>query len=214
VRSAGEFNDAVPLSGVVLTKIDGDSRGGAALSIRHVTGVPIKFVGTGERPADFEPFHPDRMVSRILGMGDVLTLIEKAEDAIDEKEAQALEKKLRKADFTLEDFRDQLKMVRRMGPLSSVMSMLPGMSNVREADLDPQAITRVMAIVDSMTPLERRNPRLLNGSRKKRIARGSGRKVPEINRLLKQFAQMKRMMKTVKSAAKKGRPPRLPFFGR
>jgi len=214
VRSAGEFHEAIDLTGVILTKIDGDARGGAALSIRHVTGVPIKFVGTGERPSDFEAFHPPRMVGRILGMGDMLTLIEKAEESIDESQAKLLEKKLRKNDFTLEDFRDQLKTVKKMGPLSSVVSMLPGMSNVREADLDSGAITRVMAIVDSMTPRERSYPRILNGSRKKRIARGSGQRVQEINRLLKQFAQMRRMMKSVQAAARSGKPPKLPFFGR
>jgi signal recognition particle subunit SRP54 len=215
VRSAGEFHGALELSGVVLTKLDGDARGGAALSIRHVTGVPIKFVGTGEHTADFEPFHPDRLVGRILGMGDVLSLIEKAEGVFDETEARKLESKLRKNEFTLEDFRDQLHSLRRMGPLSGLVSMLPGMSQVREADLDPKAITRVIAIVDSMTPAERRTPRLLNGTRKRRIARGSGQNVPEINRLLKQFAQIQRMMKSLRSSTKGGaRRGRLPFFGR
>jgi signal recognition particle subunit SRP54 len=214
VRSAGEFHEALETTGVILTKIDGDARGGAALSIRHVTGVPIKFVGTGERPNEFEQFHPDRMVSRILGMGDVLGLIEKAEETVDEEQVKSLERKMRKGEFSLEDFRDQLKTLRRMGPLSGIMQMLPGMSHVKEADLDPKAITRVMAIVDSMTAKERAYPRILNGRRKKRIARGSGQSVPEINRLLKQFAQMKRMMKTMQAAAKKGRKPKLPFFGR
>ena len=214
VRSAGEFHRAMDVTGVVLTKMDGDARGGAALSIRHVTGVPIKFVGTGERPDEFEPFHPDRMVGRILGMGDILGLIEKAEDAIDERDAKALEKKIRKNEFSLEDFRDQIKMLRRMGPLSGIVSMLPGMSNVRESDLDSRAIVRVKAILDSMTPRERSRPQLLNGSRKRRISRGSGQSVQEINRLLKQFAQMKRMMKSMKTMEKKGRRPKLPFLGR
>lgn len=216
VRSAGRFHEALGLSGVVLTKLDGDARGGAALSIRHVTGVPLKFVGTGERPEDFELFHPDRMVSRVLGMGDVLSLIEKAEGAIDEKSAKELERKVRKNQFDLGDFAGQLRNLRRMGPLSNIVSMLPGMSHVKEADLDSGAITRTIAIVDSMTPKERRNPRLLNGSRKKRIARGSGRSVPEINRLLKQFAQMQRMMKQAQAMAKKGGKRRrgLPFLGR
>jgi signal recognition particle subunit SRP54 len=214
VRSAGEFHQALETTGVILTKLDGDARGGAALSIRHVTGLPIKFVGTGERPSDLEPFHPERMVSRVMGMGDVLSLIEKAEGAIEETEVKELERKLRKSQFTLEDFRDQMRMVRRMGPLSSIVSMLPGMSQVRESDLDTGAITRVIAIVDSMTPKERSTPRILNGSRKKRIARGSGQRVQEINRLLKQFAQIQRMMKAVKAGGRKGRPPRLPFFGR
>jgi len=214
VRSAGEFHEALGLTGVVLTKLDGDARGGAALSIRHVTRVPIKFVGTGERPAEFEQFHADRMVGRILGMGDVLTLIEKAEDAVDQLEAAQLEKKIRKNQFTLEDFRGQLRALKKMGPLSSVVSMLPGMGNVREADLDTGAVTRVIAIIDSMTPRERRRPQLLNGSRKRRISRGSGQSVQEINRLLKQFAQMKRMMKSVQGAAKGRGRGRLPFFGR
>jgi len=214
VRSAGEFHAALETTGVILTKLDGDARGGAALSIRHVTGLPIKFVGTGERPADLESFHPERMVSRVLGMGDVLSLIEKAEDAIEEVDARELERKLRKNQFTLQDFRDQLRMVRRMGPLSSLVSMLPGMSQVRESDLDTGAITRVIAIVDSMTARERAAPRILNGSRKRRIARGSGQSVQEINRLLKQFAQIRRMMKAAQAGSRKGRPPRLPFFGR
>jgi signal recognition particle subunit SRP54 len=186
VRSAGEFHEALELTGAILTKMDGDARGGAALSIRHVTSVPIKFIGTGERPSEFELFQADRMVGRILGLGDVLTLIEKAEAAFDVDEAKALEKKIRKNQFTLEEFRDQLKMLKKMGPLSSIVSMLPGMGAVREADLDSKAITRVMAIVDSMTP---------------------------INRLLKQFAQIRRMMKTMQSS--KGRKgARLPFPGR
>ena len=214
VRSAGEFHEALGLSGVVLTKLDGDARGGAALSIRHVTGVPIKFVGTGERPTEFEPFHPERLVGRILGMGDILSLIEKAEEVVDEDHARDLQRKLRKAEFTLDDLRGQLKTLNKMGPLSSVVSMLPGMSHVRDTDLDPKAVTRVVAIIDSMTAIERRSPRILNGSRKKRIARGSGQSVPEINRLLKQYAQMRRMMKTLQSAQKRGQPPRLPFFGR
>ena len=221
VRSAGDFNRALPLSGVVLTKLDGDARGGAALSIRHVTGVPIKFVGTGERVEDFEPFHPDRLVGRILGMGDVLTLIERAEEALDLQEAQQLEKKLRKNEFTLGDFRDQLKSLRRMGPLSGIVSMLPGMSHVREADLDSHAVVRVIAIIDSMTPKERRLPQVLDARRKRRIARGSGQSVQEINRLLKQFAQLRRMLKSVQSlgraGGKRGKAPfggKLPFFGR
>ena len=213
VRSAGEFHRALELTGIILTKLDGDARGGAALSIRHVTRIPIKFVGVGERASELEPFQPDRMVGRIIGMGDVLGLIEKAEEVIDEGEARALEKKIRKNQFTLEDFRDQLRTVRKMGPLSSIVSMLPGMGAVKEADLDTDAVTRVIAIVDSMTSKERARPQILNGSRKKRIARGSGRSVPEINRLLKQFAQLRRMMKSLQGG--KGRKGAgLPFFGR
>ena len=222
VRSAGEFHAALGLTGVVLTKLDGDARGGAALSIRHVTAVPIKFIGTGERPEAFERFHADRMVGRILGMGDVLTLIEKAEGAIDAEEAKELERKLRKNEFTLQEFRDQIRMLKRMGPLSGVIAMLPGMSHVKESDLDPKAMVRVTAIIDSMTPRERRLPQLLNAKRKRRIARGSGQTVQEINRLLKQFAQMKRMMKNVQAMAKAGKGRqgaaggrgKLPFFGR
>ncbi len=213
VRSAGEFHEALELTGIVLTKMDGDARGGAALSIRHVTGVSIKFVGTGERPDEFEAFLPDRMVSRILGMGDVLGLIEKAEEALDEAEVHKLETKLRKNQFTLEDFRDQIKMVRKMGPLSSVVSMLPGMGAVREADLDSDALTRALAIVDSMTLRERSRPQILNGSRKKRISRGCGQSVQEINRLLKQFAQIRRVLKSFQ-ANKGKRGGRLPFPGR
>jgi signal recognition particle subunit SRP54 len=214
VRSAGEFHRAVELTGVILTKMDGDARGGAALSIRHVTGVPIKFVGTGERPEEFEAFHPDRMVGRILGMGDIVGLIEKAEEAVDVAEARALEKKIRKNEFSLEDFRDQIRMLKKMGPLSGVLSMLPGMSHIRESDLDSKALVRIQAILDSMTPRERRRPQVLNGSRKRRISRGCGQSVQEINRLLKQFSQMKRMMKSMQSMAGKGRRPKLPFPGR
>jgi signal recognition particle subunit SRP54 len=213
VRSAGAFHEALGVTGVILTKLDGDARGGAALSIRHVTGLPIKFVGTGERPEDLESFHPGRMVGRVLGMGDVLGLIEKAESSVDEEQARELERKLRKNEFHLGDFRDQLRMLRRMGPLSSLLSMLPGMSQIRESDIDPQAITRVIAMVDSMTPQERTRPRILNGSRKRRISKGSGQPVQEINRLLKQFTQMQRMMKAARSGKRGGRGG-LPFLGR
>jgi signal recognition particle subunit SRP54 len=215
VRSAGEFHKALELTGAVLTKVDGDARGGAALSIRHVTGVPIKFVGTGERPSEFEAFHPDRLVSRILGMGDLLGLIEKAEQAFDASEAAELEKKIRKNQFTLQEFRDQIRTMQKMGPLSGVLAMLPGMGHLKDADVDTGALTQVCALIDSMTPAERQNPQIISGSRKKRIARGAGRSVPEINRLLKQFAQMKKMMKTVQAArgGKKG-GLRLPFLGR
>ncbi|MBD3867644.1 MAG: signal recognition particle protein [Acidobacteria bacterium] len=215
VRSAGEFHKALGVSGVVLTKMDGDARGGAALSIRHVTGVPIKYLGVGEKTSELEEFHPDRLVGRILGMGDVLTLIEKAEETIDQDEAVALEKKMRKNQFSLEDFRSQIRMVRKMGPLSGIVSMLPGMAQVKDADLDSDALVRVSAILDSMTNRERQQPQILNGSRKKRIARGAGRSVPEVNRLLKQFSQMKRMMKQARNIqkGKQGRS-KLPFFGK
>ena len=214
VRSAAEFQRAVGLTGIVLTKMDGDARGGAALSIRHVTSVPIKFVGTGERPSEFEAFHPDRMVGRILGMGDILGLIERAEEAIDRDEAAALEKKLRKNSFTLQDFRDQIRTVQKMGPLSGILGMLPGMSGLKNVDLDDGALKGVTALIDSMTPGERERPEILNGSRKKRVARGSGRTVQELNQLLKQFAQMKKVMKQMQAARAGKRGFRLPLLGR
>ncbi len=214
VRSAGEFHKALALTGVILTKMDGDARGGAALSIRHVTSVPIKFVGTGERPTEFEPFHPDRMVGRILGMGDLLGLIEKAEEAIDATQAMELEKRLRKNQFTLQDFRDQIRMLQKMGPLSGVLGMLPGMGALKNVNLDDSAFKGVMALIDSMTPGERNRPEILSGSRKKRVANGSGRSVQELNRLLKQFAQMRKMMKQVQASQGGGKGFRLPFLGR
>ncbi len=214
VRSAGEFHKALELTGVILSKMDGDARGGAALSIRHVTSVPIKFVGTGERPTEFEPFHPDRLVGRILGMGDLLGLIEKAEEAVDVAQAAELEKKLRKNQFTLQDFRDQLRTLQKMGPLSGILGMLPGMGALKDVNLDDGAFKGVMALIDSMTPGERNRPEILNGSRKKRVARGSGRSVQEVNQLLKQFAQMKKLMKQVQAARGGGRGFRLPFLGR
>ena len=214
VRSAGEFHKALGLTGVVLTKMDGDARGGAALSIRHVTSVPIKFVGTGERPSEFDAFHPERMVGRILGMGDILGLIEKAEEAVDVAQAAELEKKLRKNQFTLQDFRDQIRMLQKMGPLSGILGMLPGMGALKNVDLDDGAFKGVLAIVDSMTPRERERPEILNGSRKKRISRGSGRSIQEINQLLKQFAQMRKVMKQVQAARGGKAGFRLPFLGR
>jgi signal recognition particle subunit SRP54 len=199
IKSAGEFNRRIGISGVVLSKMDGDARGGAALSVVGVVGVPIAFVGSGERIENLEPFHPDRVVSRILGMGDVLSLIEKAEQVVEQDEAERLEEKLRKDQFTLEDFRDQLRMIRRMGPLESILGMIPGMGNVKQAmgAVDEKQFLHIEAIINSMTPRERSNHALINGSRRKRIARGSGRSVEEINRLLKQFVQMKKMLKVV-----------------
>jgi len=214
VRSASEFHRALDLTGVILSKMDGDARGGAALSIRHVTRLPIKFIGSGERPSEFEPFHPDRMVGRILGMGDLLGLIERAEEAVDVAQAKALEKKLRKNQLTLQDFRDQLRTLQKMGPLSGILGMLPGMGALKGVDLDDGALKGVMALIDSMTPAERNRPEILNGSRKKRVARGSGRSVQELNQLLKQFAQMKKMMKQAQAARGGGRGFRLPFLGR
>jgi len=198
IKSAGEFNARVGVTGVALTKLDGDARGGAALSVVSVVGVPIAFAGVGERLEDFEAFHADRFVSRILGMGDVLSLIERAEAAIDQEDAERLEEKIRANEFTLEDFRDQLKTIRKMGPLEQIIGMLPGMGNIKAlADNKPdeKQMTRVEAIINSMTPYERRRQHILNGSRRKRIAKGSGTSVEEVNRLLKQFVQMQRMLK-------------------
>ena len=198
VRSAGEFNARVGVTGVVLTKLDGDARGGAALSVVSVVGVPIAFAGSGETLDDLEPFHPERVVSRVLGMGDVLSLIEKAEAAISHEEAERLEEKIRSNEFTLEDFRDQLKAIRKMGPLESIMGMLPGMGNLKALagnTPDDNQLSRVEAIISSMTPEERQRQHIINGSRRKRIARGSGTSVEEVNRLLKQFVQMQKMLK-------------------
>ena len=200
IKSAGAFNHRVGVTGVVLTKLDGDARGGAALSVVSVVGVPIAFVGSGERLEDLELFHPDRVVGRILGMGDVLSLIEKAEQAIDRDDAEDLEEKLRKNQFTLDDFRKQLKMIRRMGPLESIMGMIPGLGGMKqlaENKPDERQMGRVEAIIGSMTAGERRDESIINGSRRKRIARGSGTGVEDVNRLLKQFREMKRMMQMI-----------------
>ncbi len=198
IKSAGEFNRRIGVSGVVLTKLDGDARGGAALSVVSVVGVPIAFVGSGERLEDLEVFHPDRIVSRMLGMGDVLTLIEKAEQVVDQEEADQLEEKLRRDEFTLDDFRNQLKTIKRMGPLESILGMIPGMGNLKqlaEHKPDEKQLGRVEAIISSMTPEERRDQSVLNGSRRKRIAKGSGTSVEDVNRLMKQFNEMRRVLK-------------------
>jgi signal recognition particle subunit SRP54 len=200
IKSAGEFNAQVGVTGVVLTKIDGDARGGAALSVVSVVGVPIAFVGSGEKLDDLEPFHADRFVSRMLGMGDVLTLIEKAEEVIDEDTAGKLEAKIRKGGFTLEDFRDQLRMLKRMGPLDKILGMLPGMGGMKELagqKPDEKQLARIEAIINSMTPEERKYADILDGSRRKRVAKGSGTTVEDVNRLLKQFVEMQRMLKMV-----------------
>src|SRR4051812_35746855 len=200
IKSAGEFNHQVGITGVVLTKLDGDARGGAALSVVSVVGVPIAFVGSGERLEDLELFHPDRIVGRILGMGDMLSLIEKAEQAIDKDEAEDLEEKLRKNQFTLDDFRKQLKMIRRMGPLESIMGMIPGLGGMKqlaENKPDEKQMGRVEAIIGSMTAEERRNDKIINGSRRKRIAKGSGTTVEEVNRLLKQFTEMRKVLQMI-----------------
>jgi len=211
VRIAEGFNQRVGLTGLILTKVDGDARGGAAISMREVTGVPIKFMGTGEKLDGFEPFHPDRLASRILGMGDVLTLIERAEEAFDEREAEELQRKILKNQFTLEDFLKQLQQIKRMGSISQILNMLPGIGRLRQQidinDEDTQKqLKLVEAIIYSMTVQERRNPKLLDASRKRRIAAGSGTSVQDINALLKQFREMQRLMKTIG----KGRMPRIP----
>ena len=208
IKSAGEFHRRVGVTGVMLSKLDGDARGGAALSVVAVVGVPIAFVGSGERLEDIEPFHADRLVSRVLGMGDVLSLIEKAEQAVNVEDAERLQEKIRRDDFTLEDFRDQLRTLRKMGPLESVLGMIPGLGNLKQLAAnkpDERQLVRIEAIIDSMTPGERADFRVINGSRRKRIARGSGTSVEEINRLLKQFQQMRKMLKTVGGMAGGGK---------
>ncbi|MDE3077762.1 MAG: signal recognition particle protein [Chloroflexota bacterium] len=199
VNVAQEFHAHVPLTGLVLTKMDGDARGGAALSIRAVTGVPVKFVGVGEKADALEPFHPERIASRILGMGDVLSLIEKTQEHVDQQKAAALEKKLRSATFGLDDFLDQLQQIKKMGSLAQIMEMIPGMGSMARklgpAQLDDRQLKRVEAIIYSMTLAERRNPKLLDGSRKRRIARGSGTTAQDVNQLLNQFSQMQAMIK-------------------
>jgi signal recognition particle subunit SRP54 len=206
VRSAGEFHRRLGVTGVVLTKLDGDARGGAALSIRKVTGAPVKFVGVGEKYDAIEPFYPDRIISRILGMGDVMTLIEKAEKTIDEKKARELQRKLREDDFTLEDFRDQLRQIRKMGSLEQLMGMLPKIGPFaklpKDAQVDEKQLRSVEAIINSMTAAERADYNLIDGKRRKRIARGSGTSVQEVNQVLRQYADMRKMMKQYGALAK------------
>ncbi|MGH7788411.1 MAG: signal recognition particle protein [Candidatus Binatia bacterium] len=212
VNVATGFNKSVPLSGVIMTKLDGDARGGAALSIRAVTGAPVLFAGTGEKLDALEVFHPDRMAQRILGMGDVLTLIERAEQAYDEKEALKLQRKLRRNEFTLEDFRDQLRAVRKMGAVGDLLNMIPGMKKMTKGmDMSGAEVElkRTEAIINSMTNEERENAAILNGSRRRRIALGSGVSVADVNRFLKQFQQTKKMMKHMARFAGKGMPPGL-----
>jgi signal recognition particle subunit SRP54 len=203
VNVARAFHDALQLTGLILTKLDGDARGGAALSIKAVTGVPIKFIGTGEKTADFEPFYPERLASRILGMGDVVSLVEKAQEHIDQKEAERMAEKMRKADFNLEDFLAQMQQVKKMGSMQSLMGMMPGMSGVElPGDADKQ-MRRTEAIIQSMTIQERRKPGLLNGNRRMRIAKGAGVPIIEVNRLIKQFEQMQKLMKMMKGGNQK-----------
>ena len=205
VNVATAFNEAVGIEGVILTKLDGDARGGAALSIQAVVGKPIQFVGVGEKLDGLESFHPERMASRLLGMGDVLTLIEKAEQAVDPESVAELESKIRQATFTLEDFQEQLRQVRQMGPLENLMGMIPGLKGAKLPAASDKDVKRIEAIIGSMTLLERRHPAMINGKRRKRIALGSGTRVEDVNRLLKQFNQMRKMMKTMVSGKNKGR---------
>ena len=220
VKSADEFHRQLGITGVILTKMDGDARGGAALSIRHVTGQPLKFVGVGEKSDAFEPFYPDRAANRILGMGDILSLIEKASEQIDQKKAVEMQRKLIENDFTLEDFRDQLKQVRKLGPLSNLLDMMPKvgpMKQLKDVKVDEKEISRVVAIIDSMTPRERSNHMIINGTRRRRIARGSGTSVQDVNNLLKQYTEMRKMMKSLsggfmgKKMGKMKLPPGFPF---
>ncbi len=203
VNVAKAFHDALGLTGLILTKLDGDARGGAALSIKAVTGVPIKFIGTGEKTADFEPFYPDRLASRILGMGDVVSLVEKAQENINQADAERMAEKMRKADFNLEDFLAQMQQVKKMGSMQSLMGMMPGMSGVQLPDDAERQMKRTEAIIQSMTIQERRKPGLLNGSRRMRIAAGAGVKVLEVNQLIKQFEQMQKLMKMMKGGNQK-----------
>ena len=207
VNIAKSFDERLDIGGVVLSKMDGDARGGAALSIRSITGKPIKYIGVGEKLNDLEAFHPDRMASRILGMGDVLTMIEKAQEVVDEKQAVELEKKLRKNQFTLEDFRDQMRQIRKMGSLTDILGMIPGMGKMKQMknlQVDDSELVHIEAIINSMTPLERRQHNLINGSRRKRIAAGSGTRVQDVNRLLKNYTQVMKMMKKINKGGMRG----------
>jgi signal recognition particle subunit SRP54 len=200
VNVAEQFSEVAEFDGVVMTKLDGDARGGAALSIKAVTGKPILYASTGEKLGEFEPFHPDRMASRILGMGDVLSFIERAEKTVDADQAAELERKIRKQEFGLDDFLDQMKQIRRMGPIGNLLGMLPGFGQLKQlksAKVDERELDRIQAIVTSMTPAERRNPKLSDGSRRKRIAAGSGTTVQAVNQLVKQFGQMQKMMRAL-----------------
>ncbi len=208
VNIASKFNDTIGIDGVILTKMDGDARGGAALSIRHVTGKPIKFIGVGEKIDMLEPFHPDRVASSILGMGDMLTLIEKAQRAVDEKEALKLQEKIVSESFTFEDLRDQLRKLRSMGPIENILSMIPGMNKLKGIKVEEKEFVKVEAIINSMTPAERRNVNLLKGSRKRRIADGSGTTPADVNKVIKQYLQMQKMLKMFK----KGKMPKLMPF--
>jgi signal recognition particle subunit SRP54 len=206
VHTAKAFHERIAFDGVIMTKMDGDTRGGAALSIREETGKPIKFIGTGEKPEALEPFHPERMAQRILGMGDVVTLVEKAQEQFDEAQAQKLQKKIRKNSFDFEDFLEQVQQIKKMGNVKDLLAMVPGLGKaMRDVDIDDDAFKHIEAIIRSMTPMERQNPDALNGSRKTRIAKGSGTSVQEVNQLLKQFGEMKKMMKMMSGGGGKRR---------
>nr|MBQ8891059.1 signal recognition particle protein [Clostridia bacterium] len=213
VNVAKTFNELLDITGVVLTKMDGDTRGGAALSVKYITGKPIKFVGTGEKLDALELFYPDRMASRILGMGDILSLIEKAEEAYDQKNAEELEKKMREQTFTLEDFLDQLRQLKKMGNLDSILAMLPGANTgaLKNAQVDEGQMVKIEAIILSMTRKERTYPDIINGSRRRRIAQGSGTTVEDVNKLLKQFDQMKKLMKQFTGGGRRKRGMKFPF---
>ena len=203
IRSAGEFHHRMGVTGVVLSKMDGDARGGAALSVVSVVGVPVVFAATGERLEDLEAFRPDRLVSRMLGMGDVLSLVERAEAAVAREDATALAERLRRNEFTLEDLRQQMAAIGRMGPIQQIVEMIPGVRSSDAAGVDERQLARTAAIIDSMTPRERRHPGIINGSRRKRVARGSGTSVPEVNRLLRQYAEMRKMLRTIGTASRR-----------
>ena len=215
IETAKEYHDRVELTGVILTKVDGDAKGGIALSVKKVLGVPIKFIGVGEKISDFEPFYPDRLAQRILGLGDIQSLIEKMEAAIDEYKAKKMAERVMNAEFTLEDLKEQLQMIKNLGPLENILKMIPGIgSKIKDLKVDEKQFVKIEAIINSMTPYERQNPHVINGSRKKRIAKGSGTTIMDVNKLLKQYKEMKKVMKKMKKSGKMKLPfnmPNLPF---
>ncbi|GIV24517.1 MAG: signal recognition particle protein [Bacteroidia bacterium] len=216
VATAQAFREAVSVSGFILSKMDGDARGGAALSLRAATGLPIKFIGTGEKPEDLDPFYPERIASRILGMGDIVSFVERAQAQYDAEKAQKLQEKLRKNKFDLEDMLEQLRTLRKMGNIKELLAMIPGFSQLKDADLDEKTFKHIEAIILSMTPEERRNPAIINGSRRRRIARGSGTSIQQVNQLLREFEQMRKLLKSLSKLQSQGRDPRQahPLFRR
>jgi signal recognition particle subunit SRP54 len=211
VNIARQFNEQIGIDGIVLTKMDGDARGGAALSIREITQKPIKYIGVGEKIDMLEPFHPDRIASRILGMGDILSLIEQAQKSFDQKEAETLQKRIFEDSFTFDDLKEQLKKIRNMGPLESILGMIPGMNKVKNMQVDEREFVKIEAIISSMTKKERANHNVLNGSRRKRIAQGSGTTVADVNRVIKQYVELKKMLKMFKGKKNLKLPRSLPF---